>query len=198
MNSTFNNFIKSQEQNIKQKHYLGIDFEFNKITKTTRDVALMQINLENDNYGEIFVLCQPILKDTDILIKLLTTKLIIKILHGSDLLDLPYLYHQLLITPDNIYKFNKKIDTKILCEYKKWQRCSIYDILFNFKIISQEQLNKFDKTENRLGPLYLINIDINNLNKELLEYSLYDVLYLPELLNKIAIKKPNIYLKYYL
>ena len=60
MSDIFNKFIENQNKNINQIHYIGIDFEFNKVRKTERDVALMQINLENDsNDAYIFVLYPP-------------------------------------------------------------------------------------------------------------------------------------------
>ena len=50
MNIIFNHFIDNQNKSIHEKHFIGIDFEFNKIRKGERDVALMQINLENNSY----------------------------------------------------------------------------------------------------------------------------------------------------
>lgn len=68
----------------------------------------MKLNLENDTTGIIFILHPPSVKSTESLIQLLTTPNIIKILHGSESLDIPYLYNQLLIKSDNILNFNKK------------------------------------------------------------------------------------------
>ena len=105
-----NNIIKKfnlSSNDISNKHYLGIDFEFNKVSKTDREVALMQMNLENNsNDGYIFVLYPPELskENNQILINLLTNTKIIKILHGSESLDIPYLFNQLLITKENIDK----------------------------------------------------------------------------------------------
>ena len=42
--------FNGSSSNTSNKHYLGIDFEFNKVTKGDREVALMQINLENDSF----------------------------------------------------------------------------------------------------------------------------------------------------
>ncbi len=193
MGKIFNDFIQNQNKNLNEKHYIGIDFEFNKISKTDRDVALMQINLENDsNIGYIFILYPPKLSKTNLkqLIDLLTTKQIIKILHGAESLDIPYLFNQLLITKDNIDGFCKNFyDTKYLCDYKSIKdnisgKCSIYQLLLNEKIITNKKLNELEKIEEVIGPLYLIEIDIYNLNNDVLLYSLYDVLFLPELIKK--------------
>ena len=42
-------FIKNQNNFIKDKHYIGIDFEYNKVSKSERQISLMQINIENNN-----------------------------------------------------------------------------------------------------------------------------------------------------
>ena len=77
----FNNFINNQNKNTNVRHYIGCDFEFNRVRKQERDVALFQINLEidNNNTGQIFVFYPPELskEQTNVLIKLLTDKYII-------------------------------------------------------------------------------------------------------------------------
>lgn len=202
MNEIINKFIDHQNNNIDEKHYLGIDFEFNKISKGDRDVALMQINIENDsNIGYIFVLYPPDIENKELLIKLLTTKYIYKILHGSESLDIPYLFNQLLINVNNINNFcNNFYDTKYLCDYynienKITQKCSIYELLLNQKIINQDKIDELNKMNDIIGPLYLININIYKLSDNIFKYSLYDVIYLPELLKKF-INKNIIYNKY--
>lgn len=194
-----NDFIKSQNK------YIGIDFEFNKVSKSDRDVALMQINLEDDsNIGYIFILYPPKLdkNNLNVLIKLLTHRKIIKIFHGAESLDIPYLFNQLLITKENVDNFSVNFyDTKYLCDYYFLEnetkgKCGIYDLLVDNKIITKQKLDELNKLGEEIGPLYLINININNLSnqlgKKLFKYSLYDVIYLPELIKKI-IKQGYIY-----
>jgi len=193
MCSIFKNFIKNINTNIKEKHYLGIDFEFKQVAKKERDIALMQINLENDsNIGYIFVLYPPSLikENYDLLITLITQKRAIKILHGSESLDIPYLFNQILITLDNINNFcHNFYDTKYLCDYnhivnKVKGKCSIYDLLLDHNIITPEKVDELENIENITGPIYLITMDIYNLDHDILRYSLYDVIYLPELIKK--------------
>lgn len=192
MINIFNEFIINQNNNINEKHYIGIDFEFNQVSKGLRDVALMQINLENDmNKGYIFVLNPTKLKSLEILLKLITHKRMIKILHGAESLDIPYLFNQLLITKDNIDNFCSNFyDTKFLCDYNNLikyndiQKCGIYHLLVNNNIISKKQYEKLEKIEEKTGPIYMIHIDIYKLSIGVLQYSLYDVLYLPELIKK--------------
>lgn len=193
MSDIFSSFMENQNKNINQNHFIGIDFEFNKVRKAERDVALMQINIENDsNKGYIFVLYPPELtkRNHDILIKLLTHKLIYKVLHGAESLDIPYLFDQLLIEKHLIDDFCLNFyDTRFLCDYYHIEnniqgRCSIYYLLVEQKIISQEKFDELEKIEEKTGPIYLINIDIHKLGFHVLRYSLYDVIYLPELIRK--------------
>lgn len=193
MCTIFNNFIKNIKSNPKEKHYLGIDFEFKQVAKIDREVALMQINLENDsNIGYIFVLYPPSLtkNNYDLLITLISNPDIIKILHGAESLDIPYLFNQILLTPENINNFcNNFYDTRYLCEYYHIAnnikgKCSIYNLLLDFKIVTQDKVTELENIENITGPIYLITMDIYKLSNEILKYSLYDVIYLPELIKK--------------
>jgi hypothetical protein len=200
MNNKFIEFIKKQEENINMKHYIGIDFEFNKVSRESRDVALMQINLESDdNIGMIFVLYPPDLNDNTILIKLITNPIIIKILHGAESLDIPYMFDQLLISKENIDNFCSNFyDTKFLCDYTNLtkpvpSRCSIYYLLLSNDIITHQKFNELEKIEDKTGPIYLIHINIYKLKFDVLRYSLYDVIYLPELIKKF-LKTNDIYI----
>ena len=193
MGGIFMKFIENQNKNINQNHMIGIDFEFNKVRKAERDVALMQINIENDsNTAYIFILYPPELtpKNHEILINLITHKLIYKILHGAESLDIPYVFDQLLIKKDLIDGFCSNFyDTRFLCDYyhieKNIQgRCSIYYLLLEQEIITKEKFDELEKIEEKTGPIYLITIDIHKLGFHVLRYSLYDVIYLPELLRK--------------
>ena len=196
MISIFNTFL------IK---YLGIDFEFNNVSKENIDVALMQINLENDDTKAYIFLLNPLElleENYNKLIDLLTNKDIIKILHGGESLDIPYLFNQLLISKENINNFCINFyDTKYLCEYYKIDNnkidlsCGIYNLLVHQNIITQKKLEELEKIEDKIGPLWLINIDVYNLKNNLLKYCLYDVLFLPELIKNFLIKK-NIYYTY--
>jgi hypothetical protein len=191
-----NNIIKKfnlSSKNISNKHYLGIDYEFNKVSKTDREVALMQINLENDlNDGYIFVLYPPELskENNQILIDLLTNTKIIKILHGSESLDIPYLFNQLLITKENIDNFcNGFYDTKYLCDYSHLEtgvngKCSIYNLLADNKVITEKKIIELEKIEQKTGPIYLVEIKIHNMSDDILKYAFYDVIFLPELVKK--------------
>jgi len=193
----FSTFI-SNAKKTRVKYYLGIDFEFNKVGKADRDVALMQINLESDdtNEGYIVVLYPPELPKADlkILIELVTEPVIIKILHGAESLDIPYMFNQLLQSKLLVDGFCTNFyDTKFLCDYshiseKKQGRCSIYYLLTENNVITQKKFDELENIENKTGPIYLIHIDIHTMSHDVFRYSLYDVLYLPELIKKYIVK----------
>lgn len=193
----FTQFISNSKLN-QCKHYLGIDFEFNKIGKGDRDVALMQINLESDdnNQGYIIILYPPELlkQDLEILIKLITEPIIIKILHGAESLDIPYMFNQLVIDKNLIDGLCTNFyDTKFLCDYsnittKKKDRCSIYYLLTENNVITQNKFVELENIEKATGPIYLVHINIHSMSNDILKYSLYDVLYLPELIKKYIVK----------
>jgi hypothetical protein len=182
-----------------EKTIIGLDFEFKKVSKNEREIAIAQINLENhNNNAYIFIFYPPKLKNKILLLNLLCNKNIIKILHGGESLDIPYLFNNLF---DNNNKLIKNFiinlyDTKFLCEYhhlinNENKKCSIYYLLEEFKIIDKKNIKKLKNLEKNIGEIYLIKFDINNLSENLLYYALYDVIYLPTLIKKFINIKIN-------
>lgn len=117
---------------------------------------------------------------------------IYKILHGSDSLDLPYVYSNLLNDDKKkIIKFTKKvIDTRFLCEYFKIsqiadKKCSIYEAMLYFETISDVQYKKLNDIHESMGPIQDISWDISNMSSYHLRYALYDVLFLKHFLFNI-------------
>jgi hypothetical protein len=195
-------FIENQNNNLHEPHYIGIDLEFTQVTKESKDIAIMQLNLENNTSGYIFIFKPSELPNYNVIIKLFTNVHIIKILHGSESLDIPYLFNQLLITKENIDNFcNNFYDTKFLCNYYNIlnnikESCGIYSLLYNHNIITLEQLNYMNKIEQDMGHIQNIVIDIHNMDANILKYALYDVLYLPQLIKKLlsyAVGKNGLY-----
>lgn len=200
----YNIYISNNEKKIKfmikffkgfskKKGYLGIDFEFNrKLDDSGREIALVQINLETETSGNIFLFYPPDLNKDDLNIfkLLLTNKNLIKIIHGGEALDIPYLFDFVLKNDNDRLNFCTNLyDTKYLCEYYNYEnkldnKCKIYDLLKNFKIISITQYNKLLKNEEEMGPIYNIRININKINSNLLKYTVFDVIFLPELFKK--------------
>lgn len=171
----------------KYPTYMGIDFEFN-----TKKVALMQILFEIHKKEKIikkyYIIYPPILdqKINDYLkYHIMSNINILKILHGSESLDIPYLvevFYNMESEP-LINFFLSMIDTRYLCEYLNLSKsepniCRIYDLLFKLKIIDEKEQKLLDLNEDKMGPIYEIFIDINNLSPELIAYSIHDVVYL--------------------
>jgi len=182
-----------------KKSIIGIDFEFKKISKESKEIALCQINLENDLEDAYIFIFYPLLltkQQLDIYIKLLTNRDVVKVIHGGESLDIPYIF-------DTLFDKNPKLmndfvsnlyDTKFLCEYyniinKSSIKCNIYNFLYEMKII--DNIDFLLELEKKIGPIYLIEFDIHKLNNNLIEYALYDVLFLPTLFKK-CLKLTNI------
>ena len=173
---------------VKNKYYLPLDFEFN-----TKKVALMQLNFETDyNNRFIFIIYPPYLNyywNSFLIKKILGNYRITKILHGSDSLDIPYMFNDLIIKPKYIKKFiHSFIDTRYICEFYNLEnnyvkrKCKIYEFLLDHKIISQDKLDQLEENSDNMGHIYDIFIQIEKMSNELLKYTLYDVLFLRHLL----------------
>jgi len=167
--------------------YMGIDFEFN-----TKKVALMQILFEVHKKSKIvkkfYIIYPPNLnKNVNDYLKydIMANKNILKILHGSESLDIPYLiddFFNMEIEP-SINFFLSMIDTRYMCEYlnilnSRKNICKIYDLLLQLKVINEDQKKELELNEVKMGPIYEIIIDINKLTPELITYAIHDVVFL--------------------
>ncbi len=173
--------------NYPNEKIIGIDFEFNRI-KDKREIALCQINFEHNNKNDIFLFYPPNI-DKNIFRKLLISDNIIKILHGSESLDLPYLYSHILKENDiNSHELfsNNLIDTRYMCEYYNSinnidGKCKIYDLLLSLHVIDKKKYDELMENDKLIGNIWDVFIDVRNLSKEVAKYSAYDVIYLPDL-----------------
>jgi hypothetical protein len=178
-------------ESLFNKHlYVGIDFEYR---NTPREIALTQLCFEHspsDN-SHIFIISPIIMKKgiMDYFIKIIMVNIHVKkILHGSDSQDIPYIQEKLLEgDPDKIIKFTKSmIDTRFLCEYYKVchgekvnQKCSLYDALIYFGVVSLEKMQELLEIEERMGPKQDIKWDKPaKLASYQVLYALYDSLFL--------------------
>jgi len=183
----FKNFLKAYLS--KKKGIIGFDLEFNTPPKSSneRKIALFQICFFLNNLNLIvFYLPEFASDETNILFRrVLTSKNISKIGHGTDSLDIPAIY-KLLNDGKSCIKFtNKLYDTRFLCEYINillgTTHCNIYHLLQEYAVITVEQYNFLKINEEKLGDFWMKIIDINNLSDELIDYSMYDALYLKKL-----------------
>lgn len=180
-------------KNNYQNLIASLDFEFN-----SKIIALMQICFEwNNDEIFIFVFYPPDLNSeyTRFLIRVLTSKNIIKILHGAEALDIPYLFDELLQRKKYIRKFlNNMIDTRFFCEYYNYvnkfpeRKCKIYYLLKDFKIINQKKLDDLNKNGEEMGNISDIIIDVRKMSDPLLKYTLYDVIFLKDLYLSFPLK----------
>jgi hypothetical protein len=188
---------------LPSKGVLGLDFEYNNYRelrkkypefkdKDYRETALFQICCYFDKEAFV-VLLDP--KDIKGVLYNIVVKLFIcpakKILHGGDGLDIPYLYKQFFKHKNDIKAFTRNLyDTKILCDYmnllqNKKEKCNIYSFLLSEKIITKTKLEELLDNENKMGKIQYVYVDLYKIGDELLKYSIYDVIYLKELLIKI-------------
>lgn len=112
---------------------------------------------------------------------MLTKEDIKKVLHGAESLDIPYLFKNIFTTHKLRTSFcNNLFDTRYLCEYYHLEnninnKCKIYSIL---KVINDTQLNMLIKNDEKMGPIYLIDIDVNKLNEPRSKKIQYYIVYL--------------------
>lgn len=194
----FDNFMidfYNKSNNSPKKFYICIDCEFN-----TKKIALIQINFEEDNDGNIFLLDPRILSDNTLNIltnKILCNSKISKIFHGADALDIPYFFYDFFKSDKNlISKFMENyIDTRFLCEYfnsynKLYNNiesnlCNIYYLYEKYDIINKDHRKYLDTNEEKMGKLYDIIIEIDQMSDELINYTMYDVVYLKYLYKRM-------------
>jgi len=175
-----------------KKMYIGLDFEFN-----ARKIALCQIAFYPFRKQKfIFILDPNDLSDyqTELMIKTVFTSNIYRILHGSDSLDIPYIFEELFVNDkDKILKFTKTvIDTRFICEYHKIttssenKKCSIYDALLFFNTITKKKYDELNKINDAMGPIQDVNWNVKKMSSYHLKYSAYDVLFLKRFLNDMV------------
>lgn len=172
---------------------IGFDFEFNQ-----GDIALWQIayyiKTHQNKICYMFVIDPHILIEyKSIIITTVFTSPIKKIVHGADSLDLPYIFNNFFGKDIKlINKFIEKMsDTRFLCEYVKLRaneenkKCSIYDALNYFKVISDSEHEDLNKLTKSMGPIQDVNWDLKSMSSHHLKYAMYDVLFLERFLKNI-------------
>lgn len=183
---------------------IGFDFEFNE-----GKIALWQVafysktpNFKDQGMCYIFVI-DPYIFDNEcsqykhLIIETLFLSPIKKILHGADSLDLPYIFGELFNKNKSMIQnfISNMSDTRFLCEYVKIvnnegnKKCSIYDALLYFDVISQLEYNDLNKLTISMGPVQDVNWNLYKMSSYHLKYTMYDVLFLEKFVK-------NIYAKY--
>jgi len=175
---------------LKNIIYIGIDFEFN-----GKQLGLMQICIFHDKHKHA-VLCRPELEfskdQQDRFIKCFyLNKQFRFILHGSDSLDMPYIYSIFRHKYHNDFSqfLSRTYDTRFLCEFNKFAKhhadfkCSLYVALLYANAISQSEYENLHKIEHKLYPMYKINWHI--INQYIINYAVHDVIHLYDLFHNL-------------
>jgi len=180
--------------------YVGVDFEY-----TNKKIQLAQLNFEHDVALQSIIMMVSPNELEAVMFKnfinlIICNSSIKKILHGSDSLDIPYLYnHMLENDPSKIIRFTKTlIDTRFLCEYYKLNkeessdnRCSIYDedpdrsAIYYFNVVSKEQQYKLTELLQSMPAPHDIVWNIHKMPRSQSKYAAYDVFYLKILYYKM-------------
>lgn len=186
-----NNFFNIM--NNDKPFYLGIDFEFNRVNDV-RQVALIQLNYMD----EFIIMFDPSKINNKLKLKLKNIFFntnCLKILHGAESLDIKYLFDDFFDNRIEKEKFtNNFYDTKFICEYLNIRdnienkKCKIYLLILKFGLINEKIYKKLIDNEEKMGPIYNIIVDVNNMSKELINYTLFDVFYLNVLIKFLLSK----------
>jgi hypothetical protein len=166
-----------------KKLLVGLDYEFSNNNIRLHQIAFYPLR----KFKYIFIL-DPTFLDSyqmDLYIKTIYISSMYKITHGSESLDLPYIYSMFKSNNQNFQLFiNSMIDTRFLCEFIKIsneennKKCSIYDALLFFKVIRTKKYNMLNDMNELMGPIQNVKWDINKLSDTSFKYALYDVIYL--------------------
>lgn len=176
-------------ESLFHKHfYVGVDFEY-----THRIIKLAQLNFEHKSDLRSFIM---IVSPSD-LTPIITSHMIKyvmcnshmkKILMGADSLDYPYMRDEMFQKdPSKIIKFtNSMIDVRYPCEYYKavhgvdlnYSKCSIYDAVVYFGVISQEKRDQLTLMEETMPVPVDRDWTITHLSISQQKYVQYDVIFL--------------------
>lgn len=179
--------------NTNKKKIMSFDLEFNTPPGSHKErvIAIFQIAFYLKNYV-LIIFFNPILlnkNNNNLIKKLLISKNILKIGHGTDSLDVPAIFMYLDTDDDRISFINTLYDTRFLCEYEnvitESKLCNIYYLLEKYSVLTPEQMNFLIINEQKIGKFWMNKIDLKNLSPELRDYSMYDALYLKKLLGSI-------------
>lgn len=178
---------------------IGFDFEFNQGSIAVWQIAFFEKSYQDDNCNCFIFVVDPYIFEKEciqyksLIIDTTFSSPIKKIVHGADSLDLPYIFNELFEKNHTlIHKFIKyMIDTRFLCEYVKIVRndgnkkCSIYDALLYFKVISESEYDDLNKLIVSMGPVQDVNWNLYNMSSYHLKYTMYDVLFLKKFVKNI-------------
>jgi len=184
--------------------FYGIDFEFNMNWKTKdRYISIMQLIVidQMDKYFDklhkkyIYLIDFPKLNDRQKkdFIRYIFCSKIIKIFHGSDSLDYPYVYKLMNGSTDQFTQFiNSSVDVRFYCEISKRfmkrlgmieitnNKCSLYNSLYDHQVINHDLFESLEKIASKIN--YRKDWNLGRLKIEQILYCTFDVAYLYDIM----------------
>ena len=153
--------------------FMAVDLEF-----TRNHFALIQICFDtgrgSDRIRTVY------LSNTSFpgLIDLLISPHLVKLVHGSESNDVPWLLSQI---PDyqQAELFVNFVDTRFIAEYINPDlKPGLYDVLVRFGAITTAQVNELLATEKSLGRIQHVDWRLNKMRDNAIAYAVHDVLHL--------------------
>lgn len=167
--------------NLKNKIKICLDYEFN-----FNKIGLVQVMISNKNISNNIYLFNPLEfneKELVLIKEAIYLSPYPKILHGSEGLDIPYIYNNVLKNNSSeIKQFTHYLtDTRFKCELLNHKKCSLYDILYETKSINDKQNEILLDNYKKNGKIYKINWNTRNMTLEQYMYAAFDVIFLRRL-----------------
>jgi len=183
-------------ENKLNKLKICFDFEFN-----FRQIGLCQVLISSKKDNNIFLFHPTYFNNNEL--ELIKKSLYLsnypKILHGSESLDIPYIYNQVLNNNNkDILTFTKNIyDTRFMCENltkmynNPYIKCSLYDALLKSNIINEQQYQNLNDIVKEHPKIYKLHWNIYNMPEFAYKYAAYDVIFLRSFIKKLLKEKSN-------
>jgi len=193
-----NLFLNNLKKILRNNHrtVMSIDMEFN---GTYRDIGLIQLMVIEDSSKyiphsyPIYIFDPAIMttKQYQQMIESVFCSNTVKLMHGSDSMDIQYI--GTILSPKYMKQFCENlVDTLFMCDIIRIMRrklnlnvpqkaCSLYNSLFHLNVLDQDQYNQVNRIGDKIN--YRHQWNIRRLSKTQTIYSALDVAFLFELLN---------------
>lgn len=164
----------------------AIDMEFNGKTAATLQLSINSLNLhvlfDPERLGPV---ASKAFKDA-----VLLHPRVLKVLHGSESLDVPYLRRRFLSgdprdSRDSHAFLDTFADTRFLCAYLQqadptFGKCNLYDGMHQLGVLTRPEYETLLKVEKRLGPMWMKKTSIDHMSADFVTYAMNDVYHLTE------------------
>jgi len=168
----------------------AFDMEFNQKNKK-HVLYLFQVGLFFPDCIELlFIDINTLSSSTEQLLKeILIRPDVTKIGHGTDSLDLPTI-HKFLNDDILCLSFiNSLYDTRMICEYINTyineKKCNVYHCLEKYSVIDNDHLEYLKSVELDNHYFWFRQVTLHTMKDTLIDYAIYDTIYLSTLLSKM-------------